>query len=495
MDDGEARSTGRDLITFPEVGSRRAIMVSQETVNQINYMADLVVQMGEVPRGFVNGDRHPVAEERGKPNIAKIKIAMLKGAYLEIDPLQALQIIAVINGIPCVYGDGALALIRRANLLDDMEERFEGAEKTFTAVCRLNRKGQPTPIVRRFSWLDAERAGLTAKTGPWQDYPQRMLQMRARAWACRDGFGDVLSGLGMAEEALDVQALERDAASGAYRPSAAPPRPTPPAKETIEHEERPAESGAKPGLASGAYQLVDQFGEEREAFDTPAQYRDAIEHAIGMCDGDAQLITLVENNQSEIVRAIEEAGRPMFAAIEANYSAVKYPKQQTAPASAEGPPAKAKRPRAKEAKAEAKAAEPSGPPGEEPPPHEEGGAPPKAKPPAAANDPAPAPAPAPAPKPAPAPAPSKAPPPPPAAIDAGLISDLRIPVPEIGGVPSILHWCAKARDMLTSLQGRGPEAFRAFREANKEALKTAAVTRSTQNVHKQLAEMIKHGEA
>ena len=44
------------------------------------------------------------------------------------------------------------------------------------------------------------RAGLLKKSGPWTQYPDRMLAMRARGFACRDGAADVLGGLYVAEE-------------------------------------------------------------------------------------------------------------------------------------------------------------------------------------------------------------------------------------------------------------------------------------------------------
>jgi hypothetical protein len=56
------------------------------------------------------------------------------------------------------------------------------------------------PLARTFSVADAIRAGLWRKPGPWCDYPRRMLQMRARAFALRDAFPDVLGGLYLREE-------------------------------------------------------------------------------------------------------------------------------------------------------------------------------------------------------------------------------------------------------------------------------------------------------
>ena len=46
----------------------------------------------------------------------------------------------------------------------------------------------------------AKRAGLWGKQGPWQQFPDRMMQMRARGFTLRDGFADVLGGLYLREE-------------------------------------------------------------------------------------------------------------------------------------------------------------------------------------------------------------------------------------------------------------------------------------------------------
>jgi hypothetical protein len=52
---------------------------------------------------------------------------------------------------------------------------------------------------------DAKRASLWGKSGPWTQYPKRMLQLRARGFALRDAFPDILRGLVTAEEAQDYQ--------------------------------------------------------------------------------------------------------------------------------------------------------------------------------------------------------------------------------------------------------------------------------------------------
>jgi hypothetical protein len=131
-------------------------------------------------------------------------VGILAGAEVGLTPFAALQSIAVIGNNPSLWGDGALALVQASGLLEDMEETDDGN----TATCRLNRKERKTPIVRTFSMEDAKKAGLAGKAGPWTQYPARMRQMRARAFALRDGFSDVLKGLHIAEEVRDYAPMD-----------------------------------------------------------------------------------------------------------------------------------------------------------------------------------------------------------------------------------------------------------------------------------------------
>lgn len=72
-----------------------------------------------------------------------------------------------------------------------------------TASCRVKRVGEDEQT-RTFSMSDAQQAGLKGKQGPWAQYPKRMRQMRARSFALRDVFPDVLRGMPMAEEVQDI---------------------------------------------------------------------------------------------------------------------------------------------------------------------------------------------------------------------------------------------------------------------------------------------------
>jgi hypothetical protein len=138
-----------------------------------------------------------------------ICVAIQMGLEVGLSPMQAVQNIAVINGRPSIWGDAALGLVQASGKLEEFNESFSGEPytDTWTATCMAKRRGKGEPIVREFSYRDAKQAELTSKSGPWQQYPKRMLQMRARSWALRDGFADVLRGLQTREEVLDIEEI------------------------------------------------------------------------------------------------------------------------------------------------------------------------------------------------------------------------------------------------------------------------------------------------
>jgi hypothetical protein len=136
-----------------------------------------------------------------------IMIGIVQGMEVGLTPMAALQSIAVINGMPSIWGDGALAVVRASGLMTGIREWIEGEGDDRVAHCQVMRDGDEVPIERTFSIADAKTAGLFDKSGPWKQYPQRMLQMRARSWALRDAFPDALRGLSIREETQDIQEM------------------------------------------------------------------------------------------------------------------------------------------------------------------------------------------------------------------------------------------------------------------------------------------------
>lgn len=149
---------------------------------------------------IANSDMVP-KEYKGKAS--NVLVAMQYGSEIGLAPLQALQSVAVINGRPCLWGDGALAVVQASPNYESHKEWIEGQGDARTAYCQIKRKGQEHHT-SAFSVGDAKKAGLWGKVGPWQQYPDRMLKMRSRGFALRDRFADALKGIGIAEEVMDT---------------------------------------------------------------------------------------------------------------------------------------------------------------------------------------------------------------------------------------------------------------------------------------------------
>ena len=135
---------------------------------------------------------------RGRP--ADVIVAWQHGAELGLSPMQSLTGIAVINGRASIYGDTLLAVAMSHPDFEDISETCSAQG----ATCTVTRRGR-TDVSRTFTQEAAKKSRLWGKKGPWQDYPERMLQMRARSWALRDAFADALAGFVPAEEVTDYQ--------------------------------------------------------------------------------------------------------------------------------------------------------------------------------------------------------------------------------------------------------------------------------------------------
>ena len=173
--------------------------------------SELLANSDLVPRDF-----------KGRP--ANVLVAVQWGAEIGLGPLQALQGIAVVNGRPTIWGDAALALVRGHPACVSVREGVDGEGDARTGWCEVTRRGEE-PQRRTFSVDDAKKAGLWGKQGPWQQYPARMLQLRARGFALRDVFPDALRGVITTEEARDTPPEPRDVTASVVDRAPQPSRP------------------------------------------------------------------------------------------------------------------------------------------------------------------------------------------------------------------------------------------------------------------------------
>lgn len=174
------------LITVGDTGIR------PKTMEELFIFAKAVINSGLAPRDF----KTPEA----------VLVAVQMGMELGLPPMAALQGIAVINGRPAVFGDSMPGIVNSSGLMEEYkdEEVGKAGDDTLGVRVTVKRKGRAEPVVRTFTVAMAKKAGLWGKAGPWTQYPDRMLLMRARSWALRDTFPDVLKGMACVEEARDT---------------------------------------------------------------------------------------------------------------------------------------------------------------------------------------------------------------------------------------------------------------------------------------------------
>ena len=188
-------------IVLREAEPPSAFEMRPRNLDEAMKFAQIMADSDLVPAGYKN-----------KPG--NILVACQMGHELGLTPMRALRCIAVINGRAAMFGDEMLAMVLVSPVCEYVHEEQSNDK---IGICTVKRKGHPEHTAT-FSLDDAKRAGLLGKQGPWQQHTARMLKLRARGFALRDKFADVLAGLVTTEEALDIPPSE---------PQAVPTQPEP----------------------------------------------------------------------------------------------------------------------------------------------------------------------------------------------------------------------------------------------------------------------------
>lgn len=188
LEHGSGGNAQRSVAIVPLRTGGKVAGIVPTTIEEVFRLATAIAKSGMAPRDMATPE--------------KLTVAILHGLEIGIPPMMAINKIAVVNGRPTLWGDAVPALLLskgfkiREMMYAEGEDRF--------AQCTVIRPNGES-IVRNFSVRDAMTAGLWGKQGPWKQYPDRMLQMRARGLASRDGAADVLSGIYLTEEMQDVE--------------------------------------------------------------------------------------------------------------------------------------------------------------------------------------------------------------------------------------------------------------------------------------------------
>lgn len=137
-------------------------------------------------------------------------IQMLRA--LKVPVASGLRNTMLINNVVAIWGELIPAVIFNSGELEwmyvksynkDYEEICMANknldDESVMAVCTIQRKGFPLPTEKSFTIDEARRAGLANKS-IWKLYPKVMLERRARSFAAKEVFPDVLSGVAIAED-------------------------------------------------------------------------------------------------------------------------------------------------------------------------------------------------------------------------------------------------------------------------------------------------------
>jgi hypothetical protein len=249
-------------------------------------LSKLITASGLLPSSYLNAP----------DPVAACFVALQLGAEVGLSPMASVQNIAIINGRPGLFGPAMLAVVEASGKLVQIEEFIEGEGDARKAVCIVQRVGRKARRAE-FSVADAKRAGLWDKRGkngqpgPWQQYPDRMLQARARSFLLRDVFPDVLSGLAQSvEELQDI-----------------PAEPITPPKEEPPKVEEPKAEAPKPAPKPP---LMVAIGEGWDPVQFPRGkkgLREALEFMTGaVVDGKPQVVALNNALLDQIAEHIPE---------------------------------------------------------------------------------------------------------------------------------------------------------------------------------------------
>ena len=186
--DNSGGNAQRGLAVVPLRTGGKVSGIVPTSIEEVFRLATAIAKSGMAPRDMATPE--------------KLTVAILHGLEIGIPPMMAINKIAIVNGRPTLWGDAVPALLLSKGF-KLREMMYAEGEDRFAQCTVIRPNGEQ--IVRNFSVRDAMTAGLWGKQGPWKQYPDRMLQMRARGLASRDGAADVLSGIYLAEEMQDVE--------------------------------------------------------------------------------------------------------------------------------------------------------------------------------------------------------------------------------------------------------------------------------------------------
>jgi hypothetical protein len=158
---------------------------------------------------------------------ADVMVALMAGAEIGLGPATTIKSVYIINGKAAIWGDAIVGVAQRSGLYAGHECHEEGKGENLVSICTV-RRVVPDPtcesghrvveFTESFSWQDAVTAGLHNKKGDmYKKYPKRMLRAKAKTFAFREAFSDVLSGFEHEADEEEIRSFEPSRMRGQQR--------------------------------------------------------------------------------------------------------------------------------------------------------------------------------------------------------------------------------------------------------------------------------------
>jgi len=242
-----------EALTFGGGAESKPMSLVIGNVNELYMIAKMVVSSGLAPKGM---------------DTSQAAIAIAKGMEVGAPPMFSISNIAIINNRACMWGDILVGVVEASGKLEYLkEEPWDTSAQN--AIVRIKRYGKPEHI-EQFSMADAKRAGLDTKE-TYKKYPQRMCGWKAKTYALRSQFADVLGGLTTREEVEDYGVIDGSAevipspAATLTAALVAEPGPSPSGPWTIGVEPAPPAEPSLTDQAKERLNLLDDMGLYDEA--------------------------------------------------------------------------------------------------------------------------------------------------------------------------------------------------------------------------------------
>lgn len=136
----------------------------------------------------------------------QVMTAIMYLREIGLNPMTGIGHVYLVNNRCALFGDAAIAVCYQGGQVADVLESVTGEGREMRAVCevvRFNSRGERmSPRRGEFSMDMAETAGLASR-GLYRKFPHRLLMWRARHYAFRDAFPDMMLGLDWAVSTPD----------------------------------------------------------------------------------------------------------------------------------------------------------------------------------------------------------------------------------------------------------------------------------------------------